>query len=97
MFDRIALSNGETSSLYNAKVKVMSTFNSKVIVQTIAALKSAGWEYIGSVMNNNGTGNRLAYGLLFTKDGKKFYFNKDTYLEGWSAEKNAIACLPIFN
>lgn len=75
----------------------MSALNSKIIVATIAALKLAGWTYCGSVMNNGGVGNKLAYGILFSKEGKKFYFNKDTYMEGWEADKNAVACLPIFN
>jgi hypothetical protein len=76
----------------------MKALNSKVIVQTIAAMKQAGWSYVCSVMTTtNEQRQSLAYGLLFTKDGKKFYFNKDTYIDTMTAEENAIACLPLFN
>lgn len=58
-------------------------------------MKKAGWTFVGSVMKQNGNG--FAYGLLFTKDGKKFYFNKDTYVSDWTADVVAEMCLPIFN
>ena len=72
-------------------------FNSKITVNTIAQLKIAGWSFVGSVMTSELSGNTLAYGLKFIKDGKKFYFNKDTYIDTMTAPENAEACLPLFN
>lgn len=68
---------------------------SKITVTAIAELKKAGWNFVGSVMKQANAG--FAYGLLFTKDGKKFYFNKDTYVSDWSADTVAEMCLPLFN
>lgn len=47
---------------------------------TIAQLKAkmieAGWRYILSVTRTQGHGTN--YGLLFVKDGQKFYLNNET-------------------
>lgn len=72
--------------------------NSKTTVNAIAQLKLAGWSYVGSFSRSASKyGNQLAYGLMFTKDDNKFFFNKDTYIDTMTPEENAIACLPIFN
>ena len=42
------------------------------IQQIKAALIAAGWNYILSTTGNHSTGE---YGLLFTKDGIKFWLN----------------------
>lgn len=70
--------------------------NSKITVKTIAGLKLAGWTYVCSVMTSELKGNTLAYGLKFTKDDKKFYFNKDTYINTMTPEQNAEACACLF-
>lgn len=50
------------------------------VVELIAAKRAmitAGWTFCGSVMHDKGaTGN---FGLLYVKDGKRFYLNKDTF------------------
>ena len=42
-----------------------------------AKMIAAGWAYVLSVTATPGHGTN--YGLLFTKDGEKFYLNKDTF------------------
>lgn len=57
-------------------------------------LIQAGWTQILSSCNDQ-TG--LKYGSLFTKEGKEFWFNKDTYMNGFSGDVMAELCSPIFN
>lgn len=57
-------------------------------------LVADGWEQISSVMSDTGG---LRYGSQFLKDGKVFFLNKDTYMEGFTGVKMAEICLPIFN
>lgn len=42
-----------------------------------AKMIAAGWDYILTVTATPGHGTN--YGLLFSKDGAKFYLNKDTF------------------
>ncbi len=71
---------------------------SKSIVKVISELKLAGWTYICSVAVAE-TNNTLSYGLKFKKDGKVFYYNKDTavLMPQFTAAGMAKCCLPIFN
>lgn len=57
-------------------------------------LKAEGWSHIFSVM---AAGAGLAYGMCFTKDGVKFYLNKDTCMPNFTGPQMAQACAPIFN
>lgn len=70
--------------------------NSKITVKTIAGLKLAGWTYVGSVMVSEVAGCTIAYGLKFIKEGKKFYFNKDTYIDTMTPDQNAECCSCLF-
>lgn len=57
-------------------------------------LVEAGWTQISSVMSDSAG---IRYGSHFVKDGKEFFLNKDTYMEGFSGDEMAEACSPIFN
>lgn len=46
------------------------------IAQIKANMIAAGWNYILSTTRTTGHGTN--YGLLFTKDGQKFYLNNET-------------------
>jgi len=42
-------------------------------------------------------GNGLKYGALYTKDGVRFYLNKDTVMPTMTGPDMAKACVPLFN
>lgn len=46
------------------------------VKQIKARLEKAGWEYIGSVMNDSSNEN---FGLCFVNDGETFWLNFRTY------------------
>jgi len=46
------------------------------IAQIKANMIAAGWNYILSITRTTSHGTK--YGLLFTKDGQKFYLNNET-------------------
>jgi hypothetical protein len=46
------------------------------VAELKAALIAAGWTYVLSITRTPGHGTE--YGLLFTKDGEKFYLNHET-------------------
>lgn len=76
----------------------MTTLTGKTLVKAIAELVQAGWTKIATVMKGSDAHNLFAYGLLFTKDGKKFYLNKDTYVADWhTGKETAEICKPLFN
>lgn len=57
-------------------------------------LIQAGWNHILTSCNDQAG---LKYGSLFTKDGKEFWFNKDTYMTGFTGDEMAELYSPIFN
>jgi hypothetical protein len=75
----------------------MTTLTGKNLVKAIGELVQAGWTKVASVMSDKENDNRFAYGILFTKDGQKFYLNKDTYIPDWNTSRTAEVCKPLFN
>lgn len=69
-------------------------FNKATANKAKAELIAAGWEHVLTSCNDT---QGLKYGSLFTKDGKEFWFNKDTYMAGFTGDTMAELCLPIFN
>lgn len=59
-----------------------------------AELIADGWNKVLTVMH---TGGGLAYGTLYTKDGIRYYLNKDTLIADMTGPEMAMACKPIFN
>jgi len=57
-------------------------------------LTAAGWNHIATLMTG---GNGLKYGALYTKDGVRFYLNKDTVMPTMTGPDMAKACVPLFN
>lgn len=59
-----------------------------------AELIADGWTNVLSVMHD---GKGVDYGTLFTKEGSRFYLNKDTLLPGFTGPAMAKVCAPLFN
>jgi hypothetical protein len=76
----------------------MNTLTGKTLVKAIAELVSEDWTKQATVMKGSDSHNLFAYGLLFTKDGQKFYLNKDTYVaDRHTGKVTAEWCKPLFN
>lgn len=56
-------------------------------------LLADGWQEVCTSM---ASGSGLSYGVLFIKDGKRFYLNKDTLCGSYGPDM-AKACFPLFN
>lgn len=63
------------------------------LIKAKEELKADGWNHICSIMGGAG----LRYGSVFTKDGMKFYLNKDTLMPSLTGPEMASACAPLFN
>lgn len=64
------------------------------LMQAENELEADGWVNILSVMHDGGG---LEYGVLYKKDGVKFYLNKDTICAGMPAPMLAKAFESLFN
>lgn len=64
------------------------------LTKASAELQADGWINICTVLTSD---VGLAYGSLYTKDGVRFYLNKDTIMPNTSGPDMAMCCKPIFN
>lgn len=55
----------------------MTTFDKAASVAGKAKLEAAGWIKVASVMSDQAQDGK--FGTHFIKDGKEFWFNKDTF------------------
>lgn len=72
----------------------MKTVTKTEFVNAKAELTAAGWTMICSIGSDSAG---IRYGSHFTKNGKDFFLNKDTFIPGMTGDAMAEACLPIFN